>query len=239
LIRCYARLLPGHRIAQELGPVDAIREGAATCTVRARGGTLFVDSPEVLRPELQRRLAAVLDAGLWSASGPQFCAVVSLLQEGDGAMPALEPELRAVLDRFVPATVPPLRSYPQDVPRLCEVILDDAGPTASGVPRRLTEAAERALTAYHWPGNIRQLCRVVEAAAARAGDQPIAVDHLPAEVREPTASAIPVPTLREVEREHILRVLALCGDNKTKAARKLDISPSTLHEKLKRYEFDS
>ncbi len=232
-VRCYAGVLPPQRVAQELGLERKIEEGAGSCATRARGGTLFVDCPEVLPPVLQQRLAEVL-APAPGARADGFRAVVSVLADPRGGLPELEPALAACFEGFVLVRVPPLRTSPQDVAHLIEVILGDMGPMPDGSSRRLSADAERTLTAYHWPGNVRQLTRALETAAARAGDQVIDARHLPAEIQDPSSRGIRVQPLRDVEREHILRVLAMCGGHKTRAARKLGIAASTLHEKLRR-----
>lgn len=233
-VRCYARVLPPQRVAQELGLGREVEEGAGSCSTRARNGTLFVDCPEVLPARLQQRLAEVLGE---AAMGPPrgFRAVLAVLPNSSGGLPPMDPSLARVLEGFVLVHVPPLRTSPQDIAHLIEVILGDLGPRTDGSTRRLSPEAERTLTAYRWPGNVRQLTRALEAAAARAGDQVIDVRHLPTEIQDPSSRGIRVQPLRDVERDHILRVLAMCGGHKTRAARKLGISASTLHEKLRRY----
>jgi two-component system response regulator HydG len=167
-----------------------------------------------------------------------FRAVVSVLPNSKGGLPAVDPALAARFEQFVLVRIPPLRTSPQDVAHLIEVILADMGPRSDGSARRLSPDAERTLTAYHWPGNVRQLTRALETAAARAGDRDIDARHLPAEIQDPSSRGIRVQPLRDVERDHILRVLAMCGGHKSRAARKLGISASTLHEKLRRYAHD-
>lgn len=233
-VRCYARLLPPQRVAAELGLGHEVEEGAGSCATRARRGTLFVDCPEALSPLLQRRLAEVLaQSGSTQADG--FRVVLSVLPNAKGGLPSLEPALAKLIESFVMARIPPLRTSPQDIAHLIEVILGDLGPRADGSARQLSAEAQRTLTAYHWPGNVRQLTRALETASARAGNAEIDARHLPAEIQDPSSRGIRVQPLREVERDHILRVLAMCGGHKTRAAKKLGISASTLHEKLRRY----
>ena len=81
---------------------------------------------------------------------------------------------------------------------------------------------------------------VLEAAAAQAGNQPISPRHLP-----PTIGADPgtgtngdLPTLEELERQHITEVMQRTGGNRTRAAMILGIASSTLYEKVRRYRIE-
>jgi len=96
------------------------------------------------------------------------------------------------------------------------------------------------LTEHNWPGNLRELRLVLEAAAAQAGNQPIAPRHLPSTLGDDGANAPAqdVPTLEELERQHIVAVLKRTSGNRTRSAQLLGIATSTLYEKLKRYCLD-
>ena len=108
----------------------------------------------------------------------------------------------------------------------------------------LTPEVVAALTAYRWPGNIRELENVLARALALRTGQTITLPDLPADVGKtaPTATGAgtpePLPNLplEEVERRYILRVLEATGGNKLKAAEVLGIDRSTLHRKLKQIQ---
>jgi DNA-binding NtrC family response regulator len=122
---------------------------------------------------------------------------------------------------------------------------------APGTPVHLSQSAMRALMAYQWPGNVRQLENAVERAVAlSAGRQQIDVADLPSEVQ-----SIPAPTstpfvefpdggldlpsyLAAIERDLIQRSLERTGGNRNKAAELLRIKRTTLVEKLKRLASD-
>ncbi len=100
---------------------------------------------------------------------------------------------------------------------------------------------------YTWPGNIRHLQNAIEHAVAMSGDsREILPETLPDEVRTPaglTAVTLPATpdeginftsTMSQVERELILRYLAKAGGNKRQAARLLNLSRTTLIDKLQR-----
>ena len=99
--------------------------------------------------------------------------------------------------------------------------------------------AMAALSGYRWPGNVRELTNAVERAVALS-DGTVRLEHLPERVRaaagatnDPEAGT---PTLDEVERRHILSVLARTEGNKSRAAELLGIDLSTLYRKLRRYD---
>ncbi|MFY9345922.1 MAG: helix-turn-helix domain-containing protein, partial [Planctomycetota bacterium] len=131
--------------------------------------------------------------------------------------------------------VPPLRGHPRDILALAELMLSELGTRPDGSPRLLTERAKRLLVTWSWPGNVRELRLVLESAAAQARNEPIAPRHLPPTVcAGPGEAANPaIPTLADVERQHIADVMQRTGGNRTRAAQILGIAPSTLYEKLK------
>jgi len=105
----------------------------------------------------------------------------------------------------------------------------------------------RALMNYAWPGNIRQFENAIEHAVAMSGTaSELTVDMLPAELREPlqigVRSEIMIPdeginfasVVSQLERDLIMRSLEKTGGNKRQAARLLQLSRTTLIDKLQR-----
>ena len=99
---------------------------------------------------------------------------------------------------------------------------------------------------YPWPGNVRELKNVLERSVILCNKEEITQEFLHLEPHEPvTVPTFASPsdiesggdseTLAEIERQHILRVLEKNNNNKSRAARILKISRSTLREKLKEY----
>lgn len=89
------------------------------------------------------------------------------------------------------------------------------------------------LMRHSWPGNVRELENIIQRTIIMSGDI-IEVDNLPKYLKypEPKEDDITWP-LKEVEKAHILKVLAVVDNNKTKAAEILQIDRKTLREKLK------
>jgi two-component system response regulator HydG len=99
-----------------------------------------------------------------------------------------------------------------------------------------------ALMRHSWPGNVRELENVVERAVIMGRGDVITSAEFPDELRELDEEANevvvelqPGRSLKEVEREMILRTLEETGSNRTHAARILGISRRTLQLKLKEY----
>src|SRR5205814_917497 len=108
------------------------------------------------------------------------------------------------------------------------------------------------LLEHDWPGNVRELANVMEHAFIIAGGQVIIPEHLPHHIRAmadapptislaaATTSVAPggVRTLREIEMEHVIRVLEKHDGNKPAAAAELGISLKTLYNKLNQLQED-
>jgi DNA-binding NtrC family response regulator len=147
----------------------------------------------------------------------------------------------------VPITLPPLRARREDVALLAQHFVVKSC-KSNGVPQRtIGQAALRTLMAHAWPGNIRELENAIEHAVAMSGEATeITPALLPEEIRSPgqatilSTVTIPDEGLRftdmvsQLERELIMRSLEKTGGNKRQAARLLNLSRTTLIDKLHR-----
>jgi DNA-binding NtrC family response regulator len=137
--------------------------------------------------------------------------------------------------------LPSLRERVVDIPILANRFLARYC-AANGLPldaKVFSPEAHELMTSYHWPGNIRELESTVSRAALSAPGRVIrAVDieflHGHAMPRGEDAPAR-LPSLREAERAHIIRVLEATAWNKLEAARVLEISRGTLYRKIEEY----
>lgn len=149
----------------------------------------------------------------------------------------------------VPIHVPPLRDRREDIPLLAESFLRRFARQHGSPARELSPAALSVLHDHRWPGNVRELQNVIERAAILCGNngivepshlgltKPVVVETAAPRPPSPLAQASSdkFPTLSDLERQHILAALKQCEDNRTHAARLLDISVRTLRNKLKEY----
>jgi DNA-binding NtrC family response regulator len=136
--------------------------------------------------------------------------------------------------------LPSLRERPVDIPVLAQRFLARYCAT-NGLPldtKTFSRDATDRLVAYPWPGNIRELESTVSRAALSAPGRVIRgadIEFLHTGVTPPVAAEDRIPTLRDVERAHVLRVLESVAWNKKEAARVLDVSRGTLYRKIVEY----
>lgn len=223
------RTPPSHHDRALLGDAGS---GEPGCVQRARGGVLFLEELAQLAPTLQLELVHSLRAAPPGGDAPLLFAAVPRAADVAATAAAFGWQPHHRVD------VPPLRGHPRDILALAELFLSELGSRPDGAARLLTERARRQLLAHSWPGNVRELRLVVEAAAAAAGNQPIAPRHLPPELAAEAAATPELLTLEAVERQHIREVMERTGGNRVRAAQLLGIATSTLYEKLKRFQID-
>ena len=129
----------------------------------------------------------------------------------------------------------PLRERRGDIPLLVENFIRKYGVEYQKPHTGMSEKAMQLLMRHSWPGNIRELENVVQRAVIMS-EREIGVQDLPENIKvpEPSASGDDLQKpLKEVEKEHILKVLASVGNNKTKASEILQIDRKTLRQKLR------
>jgi DNA-binding NtrC family response regulator len=130
-------------------------------------------------------------------------------------------------------TLPPLRERKEDISLLIHHFLSRFG--TSYAPKTLSPEALDILVNYAWPGNVRELANTIERLLILTPGEVIGPDDLPANIRVPGGPARGSSSLAEMERLHVMRVLAETRGKKMQAARLLGIDLKTLNQKIKRY----
>jgi DNA-binding NtrC family response regulator len=232
----------------------------------ANGGTLFLDEVGELSKNIQVKLLRFLESGEIRRVGDTspFRADVRVLCATNRDLRTMirEDEFREDLYFRINTfeiRLPPLRERRPDIPDLARHLLGRAARRpVDQVKHLLTPEAIDVLLEYDWPGNVRELANVMEHAYILAGGQEITPEHLPHHLRQRPAepatlpmsapaslprAAAPAPTgsgrtLREIEMEHVLKVLEKHNRNKPAAAAELGISLKTLYNKLNQLEED-
>jgi DNA-binding NtrC family response regulator len=134
--------------------------------------------------------------------------------------------------------IPPLRERTEDIVPLARFFTERLADRLRLARLSLDATCLEVLQAHPWPGNVRELENALERAAVVSGGRRIMPEHLPPGIREegrrPTSAAAHAGrTLAELERDYILAVLEETGENRTRTAEILGISPTTLWRKLK------
>jgi transcriptional regulator with GAF, ATPase, and Fis domain len=221
------------------------------------GGTLLLDEIGELPMELQAKLLRVLQEGSFEPVGSdrtikvdaRILAATNVNLERAIQRRQFREDLYYRLSVF-PLQLPPLRERLEDLPLICEVLLQDLGRRIGRLGYRVSREGLTKLASYSWPGNVRELANVLERAMIlstdpRLGPEALDLPHTPSprvvekeESPTQTASApVAVQTLESLERDHIRRVLALTNGHiygKGGAAELLGLKPSTLQSRMKK-----
>ncbi len=111
-----------------------------------------------------------------------------------------------------------------------------------GSSKHLSPRALEVLQRHDWPGNVRELLHAIEAAMVVCDGDEIRPEHLPRALTAPLPAAAKLgtpeaslPTLEQMEREHIARALRATDGHRGHAARMLGISERNLYRKLREY----
>ena len=216
----------------------------------ANGGTLFLDEISSLKLSLQPKLLRVLETHTLRRVGGtvdisvnlRIVAATNLNLENRVKEGEFREDLFYRLKVMV-IDVPPLREREEDILPLAKLFLDQNNREFNKHIEGISPEAEQLLLHYPWPGNVRELKNVLERAAILCQRNWLEPEFLPHELQIKSESARVEAesefsahlSLSEMEMRHILRVLKENKNNKSKTARVLGISRSTLREKLRIY----
>ncbi|ATB31193.1 sigma-54-dependent transcriptional regulator [Melittangium boletus] len=211
----------------------------------AHGGTLFLDEIGDVGPKVQAQLLRALQEGEIRRVGESAPVKVDVR-----VVAATNKDLKArvaeglfredLLYRLdvVHLQLPPLRERREDIPALVEHFA--ALQARGGVAPVVASEAMARLTAYDWPGNVRQLENVVARALALnvtgvlgPPDFPEPIGDAPRKLSGLTGD---MPSLAELSRRYAAHVLQHVGGNKSEAARLLDVDRKTLYKLLEAHE---
>jgi two-component system NtrC family response regulator len=141
--------------------------------------------------------------------------------------------------------LPPLRERRDDILPMAEAFLQEIGPIVGRPAAGISREAHRALLAYPWPGNARELRNALERATILCDGGLITLEHLPIGMDRPLPSngqdvaVKPFPSggvsLDGVERELITKALQESKNNRSRAARLLGITRSQLYSRMQKH----
>ena len=203
----------------------------------AHRGSVFLDEIGDVELQVQPKLLKVLEEKRFRPLGEvhDHGVDIRLIAATHYDLARLVAEKRFREDLYfristIALVIPPLRDRREDIPPLVEQFL-------AAKRFRLSPSAMEALVAYNWPGNIRELRNVLERAVLLASDEVLERDDLSFDVipREVPLAREPAGSIDEVEKAHIERVLEETSGNVSRAAKRLGISRSALHVRIKKY----
>jgi DNA-binding NtrC family response regulator len=246
-------LLESELFGHERGAFTDARKARSGLFLAASGGTLFLDEvgelpltlqPKILRALQERRIRPV-------GSNKEVGVDCRILAATNRDLRLEAEQGRFRMDLFyrlavIELPLPPVRARAGDILLLAQHFLERAAERADRPVLGMTTPVARALLAYHWPGNVREIENAIERAVALTEHDHIVLDDLPAEIAlfpgriagEDEDLPARFEPLESVERRHILRVLAAVDGNKSLAADILRIGRRTLYRKLERWAED-
>ncbi len=214
----------------------------------AQGGTLFLDEIGDLSISVQTKLLRVLETKeierVGSNKSIKIDARIIAATNKDLDKEIAEGRFREDLFyriNVVNIHLPPLSERKEDLPFLVNHFIDLFNKKLDKTIKHFSSSAFDILMDYNWPGNIRELENVTEHCFVLCGSDVIQVDHLPKRLRErsqingdknlKTGNSI----LHETERGFLLKMLRKNNGSRKKTANELNIHPTTLWRKMKKF----
>jgi DNA-binding NtrC family response regulator len=247
-------LLESELFGHEKGAFTGAHERRIGRFEQAQGGTLFLDEIGEIDASVQIKLLRFLGERTFERVGSNktLTADVRLIAATNKN---LEDRVKAGTFRedlffrlrVVEIVLPPLRARPGDVPLLAQVFLREFARENNKPVTEFTADAMESLMNCPWPGNVRELRTAIEHAVVLCRGEKISARDLPSSVRAGSALAGADPqrmlarndlTVREAEKQLIIRALKETGGNRTLAAGKIGMSRRTLHRKLHTYQLE-
>ncbi len=240
-------LLESELFGHEKGAFTGAQQAKVGKFELAEEGSIFLDEIGELSPNLQAKLLRVLqEREVERVGGVRRIPIKARILAATNR--DLADEVRAGRFRedlsqrlkVVTLSLPPLRERPADIPLLVEHLLVKINQRLHKSLRRVPREVIEKLQRRSWPGNVRELENVLTRAAVLSQGDVLLEEHL---LEQPPRRTPPpplpvdarVPTLDEVEREHVVRVWALTKGHKGKTCKLLGISRPTLERKLRKY----
>ena len=244
-------LLESEVFGHERGAFSGAHQRHLGYAERARAGTLFLDEIAAMPLPLQSKMLRVLEERTFhrvggEASVPLKARIVCATSENLAQQVSRGAFREDLLYRINAVTVelPPLRERPEDISWLLSRYFSLYAEQADTELRGVSSMAEGVALSHPWRGNVRELRNRVERAVNLAtGPWLMPADIFP-ELRNAVIDAadpiLPLAAVRDAaEKRQIERVLRETGGHLIEAAKRLDISRTTLWEKMRRYEIEA
>ncbi|MFX1702671.1 sigma-54 dependent transcriptional regulator [Chitinophaga sp. CC14] len=212
----------------------------------ARGGTIFLDEIGEMAIELQAKMLRVLETQEFYKVGEtkptktnvRIIAATNRQLEQEIEAGHFRSDLYYRLSAFQ-ISLPSLNERRKDIPLLATWFLQQIAPKMNKRITGMTPAFLQALQQHSWKGNIRELRNVIERAAILTDTDILDTPVLPFDFQQGNAEDASSLKLADMEKTHIIRVLAHAKGNKTRAAELMGIGLTTLYNKIKEYNISA
>jgi len=247
-------LLESELFGYEKGAFTDAKDGKKGVFELANGGTILLDEIGDMKPNLQAKLLRVLEGRAIRRIGGQKEILIDIT-----VIATTNKELRDVVEKgelrvdllhrlntfslFVPA----LRDRREDIPALARFFLAHfAAKYKNRKIKDISPEALQALYSYDWPGNVRELRNVIERIVVLENSETIMPWHLPKEITHPNMNPQSTPaykfilpdnglSLEDLEKDLIRQALEKTKNNKSLAAKRLNISYDSLRYQIKKF----
>ena len=207
-------------------------------------GTIFLDEIGQISEKMQADILRVLDTRQFTRLGGDkkidvdFRVICSTAHDLERAVQegSFREDLYYRLN-VVTIAIPPLRERKLDIPSIARFFIKKYSQSMNKNVLDISQDTLDMLVEYSWPGNVRELRNVIERAMVVARGTLIELNDL--SFFFPTAEMSPgenIPSLDDVEKEHIQKVLDLTNGNIAQAAGILKVSRLTMYNKIEKYQ---
>jgi two-component system response regulator AtoC len=245
-----ATLLESELFGHERGAFTGAHERRTGRFEQAQGGTLFLDEIGEIDASIQVKLLRFLGERTFERVGSNktLTADVRLIAATNKNLEELVKAGKFREDLFfrlrvVEINLPPLRERTGDIPLLAQKFLREFAAENGKSVNDFTADALQALLNHPWPGNVRELRTAIEHAVVLCRGEKISARDLPPSVRggrtaEPQLLQRNDLTVKEAEKQLVVRALKETNGNRTRAAKKIGMSRRTFHRKLHEYHLE-
>ncbi len=209
----------------------------------ADGGTLFMDEIADLPPALQAKILRAIEYQEFERVGSNrvMYADIRFIFATNKDLEQLIKDGQFRSDLYYRISkiifkIPPLRHRRSDIPVLVEYFIENSGISPQNRPRIHAETMEKMMQ-YNWPGNVRELKNIVEMFCVRYQGREIDLSLLPPDIAsgQPAGAYEPRYLAENREKEKIRSLLMENDWNQAIVAKIMNISPATLHRRIKKY----
>ena len=249
-----ATLLESELFGHERGAFTGAHERRIGRFEQAQGGSIFLDEIGEIDATTQIKLLRLLGERTFERVGSNktISADVRLIAATNKDLEAMVKAGTFREDLFfrlrvVELRLPPLRDRAGDIPLLAQAFVQEFAKENGKPVRDFTAEAMEALMKHRWPGNVRELRTAIEHAVVLCRSERISARDLPPSVRSGDGATNPSAgtvfskndlTVKEAEKQLIIRALKETDGNRTLAAKKIGMPRRTFHRKLHVYHLE-